>query len=140
LPFRLYAAYLSIMAVTLALVLPAKGFGKMRVMPAIGVGGLALVLIFMTGAFAQHEAQIEQFDLEQVERFKRAVATGRYGSGSGVEQNYDLHTPSGFSLALLSGGAHLLLAPFPWQLAGGGTLGKLASAPELVGWWWLFFG
>jgi hypothetical protein len=36
------------------------------------------------------------------------------------------------------GAAHLLLAPFPWQL-GGGSLRMVLTLPELVYWWWLVF-
>jgi hypothetical protein len=39
---------------------------------------------------------------------------------------------------LLIGAVHLLLAPFPWQLASG-SLRMLMVAPEMVYWWWLVF-
>src|SRR5262249_20005849 len=54
------------------------------------------------------------------------------------ENNYDLNSTSGLALSLLIGGAHMLLAPFPWQL-GGGSLRMLLTAPELLVWWWLVF-
>jgi hypothetical protein len=39
---------------------------------------------------------------------------------------------------LVIGAAHLLLAPFPWQLLGG-SVRLLLVAPETVYWWWLVF-
>jgi hypothetical protein len=42
------------------------------------------------------------------------------------------------AMALGVGGAHLLLAPFPWQL-GRASLRMLLTTPELVIWWWIVF-
>jgi hypothetical protein len=42
------------------------------------------------------------------------------------------------ALAVVVGWAHLLLAPFPWQLDGG-SLRMLLTTPELAVWWWLVF-
>ncbi len=51
----------------------------------------------------------------------------------------DLNSPVQLGLALMYGGAHLLLAPFPWQL-GGASLRMILTLPELLFWWYLFRG
>jgi hypothetical protein len=73
--------------------------------------------------------------LKTIERFKASVATGY---GSGVKSQYDLNSPTGLAMAIGVGGAHLLLAPFPWQL-GDASLRMLLTTPELAVWWWLVF-
>jgi len=132
LPFRFYAAYIAGAAIAVALVMPQFGKRKMGVLPAICI---ALCLIPISGIFGQSEAQIERFDLEHVQKFRQGIAKD---SGSGVTSSYDLKSPSGLVMATLVGGAHLMLAPFPWQL-GGGSVRMILTTPELLVWWWLFF-
>src|SRR5262249_37896257 len=72
--------------------------------------------------------------LEYVEKFRHAAAE----QGSGVQSDFDLHTPQGFGGAMAFGMVHVLFAPFPWQMAGG-SFRMLLVAPETVFWWWLFF-
>jgi len=59
-------------------------------------------------------------------------------TGSGVVLDYDLQTTSGFVMSALVGWAHLLLAPFPWEL-GGASVRMLLTVPDVAIWWWLFF-
>jgi hypothetical protein len=89
----------------------------------------------MTGILSQQQAQVETFDTKYVQKFRKDVAEG---SGSGVEGNYDLSSSSGMALGTAVGAAHLLLAPFPWQLLGGSAR-KMLTVPEQLFWWWLFF-
>jgi hypothetical protein len=137
LPFRFYAAYLAGAAIAVSLALPHLHRGKFSLGSALAVSALVLPFMAYSGILVQHEKQIESFDLDRVEAFRTAVATGQ-GAGSGVESGYDLHSPTGLVMAVLVGGAHLMLAPFPWQL-GGGSLRMVLTLPELVVWWWLFF-
>ncbi|MFN7623046.1 MAG: hypothetical protein ACK5RS_07845 [Acidobacteriota bacterium] len=83
---------------------------------------------------ARSESQIEQFDIDRIQQFRVDIARGQ---GSGVESNFDMKTPAGFTLATAIGALHLLLAPFPWQL--GGSLRMVFTFPEMLLWWWLFF-
>jgi|SRR3984885_308722 4-amino-4-deoxy-L-arabinose transferase-like glycosyltransferase len=135
LPFRFYAAYIAGAAIAVALVMPQFGKRKMGILPAIGVAACLIPIIMMSGVFVQSEAEIERFDLQRIQKFKQGIAEG---SGSGVTSSYDLKTPGGLGLATLVGGAHLMLAPFPWQL-GGGSVRMVLTVPELIVWWWLFF-
>ncbi|HEY6403035.1 MAG TPA: hypothetical protein VI479_16570 [Blastocatellia bacterium] len=133
-PFRFYAAYLTALVAILALALPRLSKGKSSVHSGLIVASLIGALVVSSGYLARNEASVERFtQLKEVARFKSNVAKGY---GSGVENKYDLNTASGLSMAFAVGGAHLLLAPFPWQL-GGGSLRMLLTTPEMVVWWWL---
>jgi hypothetical protein len=139
LPFRFYAAYIVGAAVVLSLVAPAI-FQPGRAGAGLAMLALVVPLVLGTGLFARHEAKFEQFNLERVEQFRTNVASGgrKWGGASGVKTSYDMQTPEGFGMGTAVGAAHLMLAPFPWQL-GGASLRMLLSLPELLFWWWLFF-
>jgi len=130
-PFRFYAAYIAGAAVLFSLLLPRIGKGKVTLASAAAVLALLIPTLAMSGILVQQEAELEKFNLQRIEGFKQAVSI----EGSGVEVNYDLETPAGFSAALAIGAAHLLLAPFPWQMSGSTRL--LLVGPEVVVWWWL---
>jgi len=135
-PFRFYAAYLTAAVAMLALTLPRLNKGKSSVRSGLIVATLLGGLVISSGYLARNEAAIERFtQLKEIATFKENVAKGY---GSGVENKYDLNSASGLVMSLAVGGAHLLLAPFPWQLGGGSTR-MLLSAPELAVWWWLVF-
>ncbi len=135
-PFRFYAAYLTAAVAMLALVLPRMSKGKSSFRSALAVAALIVPLVLSSGYLARNEATIERFtQLKEIERFRGNVARGY---SSGVETGYDLNTTSGLAMALTVGGAHLLLAPFPWQL-GGGSMRMLLTIPELLVWWGLVF-
>jgi 4-amino-4-deoxy-L-arabinose transferase-like glycosyltransferase len=135
-PFRFYAAYVAGAAALLALLVPQLSKRKSSIQSALAVAALVVPLIISSGVLARNEAKFEQFSqLKEVERFRMNVASGY---GSGVRSQYDLNTSSGLFLGTAIGAAHLLLAPFPWQL-GGGSLRMALTAPELLIWWWLVF-
>jgi hypothetical protein len=137
LPFRFYAGYIVGGAVLLTLLLPVlvqgRGLGAV-----VALAALLVPLVVGTGLYARHEAEREQFTLDRVQRFREDVSTGgeRSGAGSGVA-TADVRTTPGLVQGVAIGGAHLLLAPFPWQL-GGGSLRMVLTLPELVFWWGLF--
>jgi hypothetical protein len=135
LPFRFYAAYLAAAAALLALLVPQIGKRATSVYAALAIAILVIPLAVSSGILARSEAQFERFDLNYVSSYQRGLAMGQK---SGVTPNYDLRTPDGLVWGMLVGGAHLLLAPFPWQL-GGASLRMLLVLPEQMVWWWLFF-
>jgi hypothetical protein len=47
-----------------------------------------------------------------------------------------MKSPAGFAMGTAYGAAHLMLAPFPWQL-GGASLRMVLTLPELLYWWYL---
>ncbi len=135
LPFRFYAAYLAAAAAMLALIIPQLGKKGLSVPSGIAIAALIIPLAISSGILARNQADFEKFDINQVQKFRRDIAAG---TGSGVQGGYDLRTTSGLVLGTSVGAAHLLLAPFPWQM-GGGSLRMLGTLPEVVVWWWLVF-
>jgi hypothetical protein len=118
--------------VTLAIPEFRKRRTRFTIMAVVVIGSMAA--LYASGTMISTEAQFDKFDLKYAQNFRGAVATG----GSGVTSNFDIQTPSGFVLGITVGFAHLMLAPFPWQL-GGASLRMLLTLPELLAWWWLFF-
>ena len=136
LPFRFYAAYLAGAAAMAALVIPQIGKRKSSIFSAIAVSALIVPIVISSGMLARSEAQFERFSqIKEIEKFKVNIAAG---AGSGVNTRYDLNSPTGLITGTAVGAAHLLLAPFPWQL-GGASLRMALVAPELLVWWWLVF-
>ncbi|HZS09398.1 MAG TPA: hypothetical protein VFD58_31490 [Blastocatellia bacterium] len=136
-PFRFYAAYVAGAAVLLTLLLPQISRRRTTLASAVLIISLVIPLLATSGVLVQHEAEFEKFDVERIQRFRNDVTTGS-GSGSAVKSNFDMKSPTGFVGATLFGAAHLMLAPFPWQL-GGASLRMFMTLPELIVWWWLFF-
>ena len=135
-PFRFYAAYLAAAAAMIALIIPQIGkSAKLSVHSGSLIALLVIPLAVSSGIIAKSQAEIEKFSLDSVQGFRRNVASGQ---GSGVTSSLDVRTGSGLIAGTAIGAAHLLLAPFPWQL-GGASLRMLATLPELVVWWWLVF-
>jgi hypothetical protein len=138
LTFRFYAAYVVTVAVVVSLAAPVL-FRPRKAMAGVALLALFVPLALVTGALARHESQFERLRLDRIQTFRQNVSTGgeRWGSRSGV-QTADVRTSSGLIQGVVIGAAHLLLAPFPWQL-GGASLRLVLTLPELLFWWWLFF-
>ena len=135
LPFRFYAAYLVLGTVCVSLLVPRVGSGQARLPSLLGVGVVIVLFVAFSGVAVQQEARLERYDLKYIQSFRAFAAKDQ---GSGVQVEADLESPSGMGLALLVGGLHLLLAPFPWQWVGG-SLRMLLVVPEVLLWWWLLF-
>ncbi|MGE3949424.1 MAG: hypothetical protein AB7H86_22350 [Blastocatellales bacterium] len=134
-PFRFYAAFVAAIAVGVSLMMPQFGKWASSMNGAIAIGVLVIPLAASSGMLARSQAQIEAFDTERIQKFRKDIAKDQ---GSGVETSFDMRTNTGFVMGTLVGAAHLLLAPFPWQL-GGGSVRMVMTLPELLVWWWLFF-
>lgn len=134
-PFRFYAAILAAATAVLALSFPQLGKKPVTLASGLAVAALVIPLAVFSGVLARSQAKIEEFDANRVQRFKYDIAAG---SGSGVTVKHDVRTQSGLVLGTLDGAAHLLLAPFPWEL-GGASLRMLLTLPEAMVWWLLFF-
>lgn len=130
-PFRFYAAYIGAGAIALSALGPTTQHRKWSV-SGIVVG---IALVASMGLLAQREARFELYDIEFVQAFRYNIADA---AGSGVYVPLDVTTSTGFGVATLVGAAHLLLAPFPWQLFAG-SVRMLLVGPEAVYWYWLFF-
>jgi hypothetical protein len=132
---RVYAAYLTGLTVLISLVLPHLGRRRISVCGAIGVVVVALPLLSSVGNMSRHAEEYSKWDLKRVSQFRGSMVKT---ADSGVETGQDPQTARGLGLATLSGGIHLLLAPFPWQLRAG-SLRMMLTAPEMVVWWFFFF-
>ena len=131
-PFRFYVAYVAAGAIVFSLLLPHLTRRKMSIASVLVVVLLFIPLLLLSGVMIRHESRFERFDAKFVSTYRHGLTAG---AGSGVETNYDLRTNQGLAMATLTGGAYLLLAPFPWEL--GGSLRKMLTTPELFVWWWL---
>ena len=131
LPFRFYASYITAIAVVLSLALPNPKKRKFALGSSIVVAAILGGTVGLSGLLAKQEATFGSFDVNNVQTFRRSVSKG---TGSGVQSNYDLRTTSGFIAGTAFGAAHLLFAPFPWQLVRGSERMAL-TAPELLVWW-----
>jgi hypothetical protein len=131
-PFRFYVAYIVAGTIVFSLLLPPIARRKVSFASALMVVLLFSPLLLLSGVLIRHEARFDRFDAKFIASYRHGLTVG---AGSGVEMNYDLGSNRGFAMATLSGGAYLLLAPFPWEL--GGSLRKMLTTPELFVWWWL---
>jgi hypothetical protein len=134
-PFRFYAAYLAAAALIASSLVPASGRGGLNINAKLGavlIGGFFVA----TGLLTHHESQYQHWgSLEHIQRVREYTART---SGSGFNMDVDVQTSGGLGLMVVVGAAHLLLAPFPWQLATG-SVRMLMVAPEVVYWWCLVF-
>jgi len=136
LPFRFYAAYLAAAAAMIALVIPQIGKkAKSTARSGLLVAAMVIPLAVSSGLIARNQADFEILDIERMQKFRSNIA---FGAGSGVKDNYDIRTQSGLIVGTAVGAAHLLLAPFPWQL-GGASMRMLGTLPEVMVWWWLVY-
>jgi Dolichyl-phosphate-mannose-protein mannosyltransferase len=131
-PFRFYVAYIAAASILLSLLLPHITSRRFSLGSALAVAGLIVPLLVFSGSLIRDEAKLDQFDLKFITAYRHSLALA---AGSGVETSEDLQTTRGLVLATIVGGAHLLFAPFPWQLTG--SLRKILTMPELFVWWWL---
>jgi hypothetical protein len=134
--FRFYASYVVGLTVLLSLFLPNARDQGQKLGAAI-LGGLAALVLVSSGWQSHAENRLERMSLNQIESLRRYSSSAKAGFGSGVETD-DIRSQKGMVIGLSVGAAHLLLAPFPWQL-GGGSVRMLLTLPELLAWWWLFF-
>jgi hypothetical protein len=133
LPFRFYAAYVAGVAGVLSFILPNLA-GYDRTHPKVKFIWLAgIPLIVLTFWMLRGEQQLDQYDLEYVDRFRAQAAVGQ---GSGVDLGIESKTPEGFVGRLALGGIYLLFAPFPWMLVAGSQR-MLMVGPEVMLWYWL---
>lgn len=136
-PFRFYAAYLAGATVVLSILLGGAGTGRRNTVGqfvlSTGVAISALIIALALVGGEKESELIQHYDLAGIEKYRNAIAES---TTSGVKIEYDLRSPGGLTASVAIGSAHLLFAPFPWQLATG-SLRMLLVAPEVVLWWWL---
>jgi 4-amino-4-deoxy-L-arabinose transferase-like glycosyltransferase len=129
---RFYMIYFVGFAVIVSLVLERgarvlTGIYK-QIFIALSIVGL-LVLLGLAESTSQ---QLSYFNLEFANAYRQGMAST---ADSGFAADVDVSTPTGALLYLPVGIAHLLFAPFPWQIT---SFRALLASPETVFWWFLF--
>jgi 4-amino-4-deoxy-L-arabinose transferase-like glycosyltransferase len=132
-PMRFYIVYFVVFAIVVSLILD-RSLNRLT-----GVYRQILVLVVFAGLFLllgmadQAESDASQYvSLEMVSRYRRGMAES---ANSGFYADVDISRPDSALMYLPVGLAHLLLAPFPWQMT---SLGPLIAAPETIFWWTIF--
>jgi len=138
---RFYVYYVLLGSMIVALVVPVFVRGQFR-KAAIIMGVMASPLVMYVGYnSAMAERNEEAARKRASSRFTTMSGLKEYGSGmtgtSFVENPFDITNPSEFLPGLLFGLAHLMYAPFPWNLLRGSRL-MLLSTPEVL--WWYYSG
>jgi hypothetical protein len=139
-PFRFYAAYLTVATIILGFLLRTMfAGGKLSAGSLTGAivvcSGVFLLSASMLGREKSENAVLKQYDLKGIQKMRDY---GAARTNSGVKVEYDLDTPVGLGGSIVVGATYLLLAPFPWQLLSG-SLRMLMVGPEVMLWWWLLF-
>ncbi|HEY0711514.1 MAG TPA: glycosyltransferase family 39 protein [Polyangia bacterium] len=130
---RFYIVYFVVFAIVIGLFLD-RGMSRLtgiyrQLALFAAIGGLFL----MIGLADQAETDASSFmSLEYVSSYRRGMAIS---ANSGFDADVDISRPSGALAYLPIGLAHLLLAPFPWQMT---SLRAMIAAPETIFWWTLF--
>ncbi len=133
-PFRFYGCYIVGAAVLVALLTPGLS-GPRAWVSAIALTAVLVPVLVGSGLFALHEAAVETFDIETIQKFRVNVSQGGKGQGAGSGiRTADIRTTEGFASGVAVGAIHLLLAPFPWEM---NSTRALITLPEVVYWWFL---
>jgi 4-amino-4-deoxy-L-arabinose transferase-like glycosyltransferase len=131
-PLRFYIVYFVVFAIVVSMILD-RSLNYLT-----GMYRQIFVLVVFAGLFlllglADHaESDATQFaSLEMISRYRKGMAES---ANSGFYADVDISSPDTALMYLPIGMAHLLLAPFPWQMT---SLGPLVAAPETIFWWTL---
>ena len=129
---RFYMVYFLGFAIAASLIIERgsrflTGFYK-QLFLAVTVAGLFAIL----GLSDSGEQHMKYFSLEAASSYRRGMAIS---ANSGFDAEVDVSTPENALAYLPVGIAHLLWAPFPWQMV---SLRPLLAAPETIMWWFLF--
>jgi hypothetical protein len=134
-PFRFYAMVIAAGVALVTFLLPSRATARVPMQAMLAVMAAFVVVMVLAGPAGLREDEAATVSLQYAATYREGAA--RFAQ-SGVETSYDITSPTGLGMATVVGAAHLLLAPFPWQWAGG-SVRLLLTIPEVLVWWWLFF-
>jgi 4-amino-4-deoxy-L-arabinose transferase-like glycosyltransferase len=134
---RFYVAYLALGVLAMTLLTPRLGVSHRSFFAGLLALALAIPLLRWSGFLSSAGEHASYVNLHFIEQFRAGASIGP-GARSSIQTDVDVTTPHGAALATVIGVAHLMLAPFPWQL-GSASLRMLMTLPELLLWWWLLF-
>jgi hypothetical protein len=128
---RFYIVYFMGFAIVVSLVLD-RGLGFLTgVYKQLFIVLSIIGLFVLAGTADRAESDLQLFSLEYASNYRYGMAVT---ANSGFDVDVDVSTP-GKALAYLPiGVAHLLWAPFPWQMV---SLRPLLAAPETILWWFM---
>jgi 4-amino-4-deoxy-L-arabinose transferase-like glycosyltransferase len=130
---RFYMIYFVLFAIIVALVLDKGSRYLTGAYRQLFLLGSVVGLFVLLGLADRAETDASQYlSLEYVSSYRRGMAAT---ANSGFDADVDVSRPGAALAYLPIGFAHLLLAPFPWQMT---SLRPLIAAPETIFWWTLF--
>jgi hypothetical protein len=129
---RFYMIYFVGFAIVVSLVLDRGMRSLTGLYKHLFIGAAIVGLLIALGLAERSSQQLGYFNLEYANAYRRGMAVT---ADSGFSADVDVSTPAGALLYLPVGAAHLLFAPFPWQLT---SVRALLAAPETILWWLLF--
>jgi hypothetical protein len=132
LSIRFYLVYFVGFAIVASLIFERGSRLLTGVYKQLGVVAAGLALLGVLGLTERTEQEMDLISLEQASAYRRGMALS---ANSGFDVEVDVSTPGNALAYLPIGMAHLLWAPFPWQMV---SLRPLLAAPETVFWWFLF--
>ena len=131
LTIRFYMTYFVGFAIIVSLVLDRGGRFLTGIYKQVFLGVVVVGLLAALGMTDRPEQDMRFFSLEYASNYRRGMAIS---ANSGFDPDVDVSTPGNALAYLPIGMAHLLWAPFPWQLV---SLRPLLAAPETIFWWFL---
>jgi 4-amino-4-deoxy-L-arabinose transferase-like glycosyltransferase len=129
---RFYIVYFVGFAIVVALVLDRGSRYLTGAYRQIFLLGAFAGLFLMLGLADRAESDAQYLSLEYAAQYRRGMSAT---AASGFDADVDISQPGSALAYLPIGLAHLLLAPFPWQMT---SLRPLVAAPETIFWWTLF--
>jgi 4-amino-4-deoxy-L-arabinose transferase-like glycosyltransferase len=129
-PMRFYIIYFVVFAILISMILDRSLNHLTGIYRQVFVLAVFAGLFMLLGFADQTETDASQYaSLEMISRYRRGMAES---ANSGFYADVDISRPDTALMYLPIGLAHLLLAPFPWQMT---SLGPLIAAPETIFWW-----
>jgi hypothetical protein len=129
---RFYMVYFMGFAIIVSLVLDRGMSFFTGIYKQIFVVLAVAALFTMAGTADRAESDLRYFNLEYASSYRYGMAIT---ANSGFDADVDVSTPAKAMAYLPIGIAHLLWAPFPWQMV---SLRPLLAAPETILWWFMF--
>lgn len=130
-PMRFYIVYFVVFAIVASLLLDRSFNYLTGVYRQIFIVGCIAALFFLLGIADRAESDAQYASLEYISQYRHGMASS---ANSGFDADVDISQPGSALAYLPIGIAHLLLAPFPWQMV---SLRPLIAAPETIFWWTL---
>ena len=128
---RFYIVYFMGFAIVVSLILDRGMSLVSGIYKQIFIVLATVALFVMVGTADRAESDLRYFSFEYASSYRYGMATT---ANSGFDADVDVSTPGKALTYMPVGVAHLLWAPFPWQMV---SLRPLLAAPETILWWFM---